>query len=302
MGEYAVMDWMPTPLHGVHRLLEVLREESIEAGNGLSGFPMDLYDSYIQWTTKAIRVLSPYLGTEDLDRLITTRDYWSLRGTEPGQLGHRLTPLVLAERERATDALAAAETALRRAVGVWGRVARIVVPDTNVYLQHDQPIELIDWQGLLEVRPDVDVLVGVPLLVVDELDRQKQGQAKAQARHSLKRLAPLLDHPDWDLELRPGSRVGAGAGAGSVTFRLHADHPTHQRLARPDDEIVAQAQTLGVLGEHASMRTAPVVVVTMDGGMVGRANLAGLRGRLLERPDQAWDVTKHPLPAPFALS
>lgn len=292
------MDWMPTPLRSVHRLLQVLQEESTEAGNGLTGSPMDLYSSYLQWTTKAIRLLRPYLGPEDLDRLVTTRDYWSLRGTDPGQLGHQLAPLVLAERQHARDALSAADTALRRAVAVWGRTARIVVPDTNVYLQHHQPVELIDWHSLLGLGACVNVLVGVPLLVVDELDGQKQAMRKAQARHSLKRLAPLLDHPDCDLQL--WQRLLAGAG--SVTFRLYADHPTHRRLNRADDEICAQAQTLGVLGEQLGLPTPPVVVVTMDSGMVGRANLAGLRGLLLERPEDPWKVTDHPWPAPNAPS
>lgn len=151
---------MPTPLHGVHDLLRVLREESTEAGNDLSGSPIEPYNSYLAWTTRAVNRLRPYLDRAELDRLVTTRDYWSLRRTDPVQLGQQLAPLVLAEREHARDALVAAETALPRAVEVWGRAGQIVVPDTNVYLQHDQPIERVDWHSLLQVRPHVDVLVG----------------------------------------------------------------------------------------------------------------------------------------------
>lgn len=109
---------------------------------------------------------------------------------------------------------------------------------------------------------------------------------------------PSLNHPDCDLQLsqRPLD------GAGSVTFRLYADHPTHRRLNRADDEICVQAQALGVLGEQPGLPTPPVVVVTMDSGMVGRAHLAGLRGLLLERPEDPWKVTDHSWPAPNAPS
>jgi len=292
------MDWLPMPQRDAPQLLRLLLEESCAAGNDLNGSPLVLHRTYLAWTTQAVRRLRPYLDADDLDRLVRTRDYWSLRSADPAQLGDQLAPLVLEERMRARDALADAEQALRGAVSSWQRAGQVVVPDTNVYLQHDKPVELLDWHALLDIRRDVDLLVAVPLLVIDELDRAKQtSNNKAQARHTLRRLGPLLERPYANLPeptLHPEKCFGTNSGA--VALRLYADHPTRARLARADDEIVAQSGFVGLLAQDDGPQPSRVTIVICDVGMVGRASLAGLRGHLLDRPDRAWDPRAHPWP------
>jgi hypothetical protein len=284
------VDWYPTPLHSAGLLVGAMREQAMAAANVVGGFTQEVPNRYLSWASTAVRMLRPYLGSGDLDRLVTTRDYWSLRTSDPTSLGAPLFDIVGQELQRAERDLNAAVGALDGAMRDWADVTALVVPDTCVYLQADRPVDQLPWQEMVGLPDHVPVLLVVLLPVVDEIDKGKQGKTSAQARHSLKRLRPLFDHPRSALPLtEPGS-------ARQVSARLFPDHPGHHRLELADDEIVDRAAAVGVLAERPG-QLRPVHLVSFDGGMVSRASLAGLHGHWLVQPDDPWDTQAFPWPA-----
>ena len=85
----------------------------------------------------------------------------------------RLVALVLAEADSRRWALEKAGEALHQERMRWKALpARLVVPDTNMFLQSDAPFEEIDWPAALDSQRDIRLVL--PLVVVHELDRLKR--------------------------------------------------------------------------------------------------------------------------------
>jgi hypothetical protein len=282
---------VPVQPHTAGRLLEIVREQRFAAGNLISGGGIELYNNYLRWSTEATRLFRPLLSARDLDQLICTRSHWSLRGIDPTALGNQLSAIVLDELTRAQADLEAAEVALRRAIEAWSQPRmRSVLPDTNFYLHSDAPFDQTNWATILpSLNADDDIQLVVPLIVVDELDRQKQGNSKAQARHTIRRLAPLL--------AKPNDAVMIAGSPGPRTYaRLLMDDPRHVRLPLADDEIVACGQAVQAFASPNGPPRYGLSIVTFDGGMQARANAAGLDGVLLVQPDKAWSPQAFPTP------
>jgi predicted ribonuclease YlaK len=153
---------------------------------------------------------------------------------------------------------------------------KIVIANTNVFMEHRFQFEDIDWAAIIHARAD-PVLLVIPLVVVDELDKNKRNNERWRAAYSQSRLNSILRafgtndgvsvsirDADWSSDDAKGER----GPRGEVRLRVLFDPPEHERLARATDEIGAvtiQAYT----GRDTQL-------VTFDTGMALRARRAGL--------------------------
>ncbi|MET7996820.1 PIN domain-containing protein [Amycolatopsis sp. NPDC005232] len=258
-----------------HKLRDTLLRLGFDAANLASGHHSgEAYAwllSYLEWTTDAVRALRGLVSSEDINRLVLTRRYeLLLTGSFAGS-------------DQRIAAFKEAQSAVEACIRKWGNGEEVfVVVDTNVYLHHRDPVEQLDFAALV-ARDGAPVHVLVPMMVVDELDNQKnRGKSDPQrrARDTLKTLervcgnstgpgplqrqAPLMDDVGW---LR-----------GAVTIEIVPDPPAHHRLPIEDDEIVARTSALQPLAGR------PITVINWDRGMTIRARNAGLS--VVQIPDQ----------------
>lgn len=274
------------PLPGIapERLLEELRLEAITLTNLRSarGTEIDQFNAYLEWSANAVARLGLTLRPADLNRLITTRRYWILQAMDPSSRLLSLAGFVDLEVSERLRAFQEEHEELRGALDHWRSLrGELVCPDTNVYLHHERHFDEIDWENL--VRPGADVHLVVPLLVIDELDRQKRSQRTAKvsgrdtepvrtrARVTLRRIDRLLA-PGQRAQIRPAR----GLTGGKVTAEILLDDPQHRRLTHADAELVDRA------AEIQDLAGREMHIVTFDVGMKLRAEAAGLRVLLLE--------------------
>lgn len=258
------------------RRLEHVRPQLVEASTKLANvrtttYPGDRFNAYLKWTGDQLGVLRYSLSRDSLDRLITTEHYRTLCLLDPATKGNELHSVVDIEIIRQIDEFDAAIAELDGAASRHAGADRILVPDTNVFLQRLPSYERLAWSGLAPA-PDAHVQLLVPLLVIDELDKAKlrthrvhwstRETVRARARRTLRMLEEGFAS-GYQYELG-----GAAPGRLSVTFL--PEDSTHVRLPRPDDELVDIAQ--GV----AALTSSPVTVVSDDTGLRLRARLAGL--------------------------
>lgn len=176
-------------------------------------------DSYITWGTNAVGTLTPWLPSEDVDALIRTPTHWSaLTMPRHTALGHRLvSDEMLGRRQELQRVVASIEQFYRRFSESPSE--RILVPDTNVLLEHPQSLSELDWRQALgnEAPPVVPLRVIVPLMVVDELDDLKRvNRTWKRARETLK-----------DLYGRFGSSIYGEASRRRRRARASAIGPPH---------------------------------------------------------------------------
>lgn len=143
-----------------------------------------------------------------------------------------------------------------------------VIPDTSVLL-HCVMFNSAEWSSLLN---DEDVVLAIPLAVIDELDRFKDDSRRIdrqkKARRLIRKLAKYSETLDDNhtTELPNGMRL--------MLLRLPASEPslpTHLDPAVGDDRILAEALLL--LGEVGDDN---VVLLTSDLGMILRARGRGV--------------------------
>jgi len=238
---------------------------------------MDRFNAYQRWANDEARRLGRLIRPADMDLLITTPRYWTLQALDPTTHGSLATfiDLELDERLRVISGMC---EALQQELARWeARRGLLAVPDTNVFLHHDEYFDAIAWTKLLPARAE-DVHLVIPLLVIDELDNQKRTsrgkkvsdsnpeEVRTRARVTLRKLDELFPNTDWQVTLKPSAFPASGA----VTAELMLDEPRHVRLDRPDDELVDQARAL----QDLCGRT--VHLVTFDGGPAFRGRAAGL--------------------------
>jgi rRNA-processing protein FCF1 len=240
----------------------------------------------------------------DVDRLVRTQGYWVLHGTGVSGADAGIARLIGTELEdRVADFELAAST-LRDEIEHWRLPmgGMFVVPDTNVYLHHSQHFDEIDWLAEIAAALPQDVndrlqrtlRLLVPLVVVDELDRQKRvgngrvdeddkdKKSDSVKTRAGKTLARISERFSESTAATPPLN-GTGPSAGRVAIALQMGDPYKARLPIADDEIIDQARQLRDLTGN------DVVVVTTDRGMALRAKAADLQ--VIELPTAA-DVNR----------
>ncbi|MEV6415330.1 PIN domain-containing protein [Kribbella sp. NPDC051718] len=225
----------------------------------------DQYAKYVRWATNAARSLGASLSHEDVNRLVLTQRHWVIQGLVQGELSALLA--VQLELDQAVAALSAAQDVLREQMSMWPKqdeLGRIIVPDTNIFLQHTDEFPDIDWAEAVKARGLESLHIVIPLVVIDELDRAKRNHTtKPRARQTLKLLNKMALHPGRPVSLRESSQHG------TVDVRVLPEEVDHVRLADGDMEIVDVASAL------KDLTGLEVVLFTFDTGMVVRARSRG---------------------------
>ncbi len=156
----------------------------------------------------------------------------------------------------------------------------MIVSDTSVILRAQGSIASIEWFKLVGAGKQDPVRVVIPLVVLDELENQKdRGENKAQegqehsprvkARHALRDLAALF--ATRMLPTQPTEVPVEYVVAARPTVEVLEDPPGgHVRYPRADDELIRRAVHL----RNTTGRR--VVLVTYDVAMSIRAQIEEL--------------------------
>jgi hypothetical protein len=267
--------------------IAVLEEASRTAKNilGVGGSPIEKLNAYRPWSSQQIRALSEQLTPAAIDQVIATPRYWVLQSIDPVAYGApALTDLIDLELNACINALESAVDGVRARLGDWGRFGwrpdsgqpgnPAIILDTNVLLQHVHELLTIDWNAGVSVRRGVSLSLGVPMTVVEELDRLKLSTGTMRIdgedvprRTLAKRALNWLDETFPDRHFSNLIRSGAIVD-GQPTSDLHAvlmvDDLRRDRLARPDLDILDDA--IGLRPFVAS-----VAVATYDRALTFRA-------------------------------
>jgi hypothetical protein len=159
-----VMQIVPLPGVGPRPLSEALKSLVIGCENirGAGGTALARFNAYQRWSNEAARALALLVGPRDVEQLMTTPRYWTLQALEP--VSHRnlagLVDLEIDARLRAlTDAVNTLAVSIARRDANQGA---LVMPDTNVYLHHEQRFEEIDWASVVSAGRDGVAPCGSP--------------------------------------------------------------------------------------------------------------------------------------------
>lgn len=244
---------------------------------GAGGTVYDRWGPYLRTTTNLTTRLASLLRPDAIEDLLFGPRYRQLLDLMPvlAPAGHQ-SPASIGAAGDLLDGelgrLSAALTAIATSVGasrqsLSGRRELMLVPDTSVLISRpgrpdDEDLSTVPWLDLLDATIPVDhpalVRIQLPLLVIDELDVQKdRGNpgARQAARRMMRHLNGLLanKHQDRPLTLDSGGRPD---GSPAVVLELVFDATGHQRLPRPDDELVRVARNLHTFrGETVHLMT-----------------------------------------------
>jgi hypothetical protein len=242
--------------------------------------------AYLDWATDSVRMLEHRVSTADIDRLVLTRGYERLlatAGTFTGaDIGTQrvLNGLVNHEIQQRAQALQEAVRDLDAQIRRWPRSTAYAVADTSVYIEHEDKLRDLDFAPLLPgAWLDKTVMVIVPVIVLDELDRLKLRGGDALRKWRASYTLAVLE----DVFSRLGSagvlrQPAADLTRGAVFMDILFDPPRHERLPINDDEIIDRALAAqGLAG-------APVTLLTFDTSQAARARNAGLAVNKLAKP------------------
>lgn len=251
-------------------VIKTLETIANDAGNFVSIAGGDIDQgvaSYLAWVDRVEHTLGSTIHWVAIEDLTRTAGYWSLN--RPG--GINVVRLLNSEVKQLDAALAALALQLKSEATRWKEAVVLVVADTNMYLDKDEPFELIDWSATVDM--DVQVRVVVPLIVVHELDRLKRAGnnttvklAQAAIRWLSSNLAISGTEPSEPWKI--------GRHTATIEPFFNPGPP------RPDDADGVVIQVARHLSWLSGART---YLVTKDLGMSLRATAAGVRVKYLEK-------------------
>lgn len=262
--------------------LQMVTDAATKLANVLgSGTAFDQYNKYLEWASQQGNVLSYQLHADELDRIITTRRYWSLLSLDTTTIQFTtLAELVRGEVTQRALNLEEAKKRLTADLARWDHGEAVaVVLDTNVWLKHfEDPIKDIDWNSLLDERQGVPLVLSVPMKVVDELDRHKRSRENApKGGRPLRRRAGLALRYLESHAAAPGERTVLQEGrmstrpATSSIYLSILEQPLNQPQI-PDADLEIIDRSLAIQPYAKDVR-----LVTTDFGMIFRAGQAGLK-------------------------
>ncbi|MFD5557783.1 PIN domain-containing protein [Streptomyces sp. NPDC127068] len=275
-----------TPRPGAHpqNIRDALSSAHLAADNLRSAHNASTYHrllQYLEWATDTSGTLRHQISDGDINRLILTRRYevllgscGTLAGNDQERLVNGLVNLELAER--AADLRAAVE-ALDDRLRRWSGQEVFVVADSSFYCHNPERLEDIDLHAILDLRPDMNVRLLLPITVVDELDGLKETSkqhGRWRATHTLGLLDRLLNGSTsglWHRATTFQEENGLLNIRGDVHVEIVLDPPGHVRLAIADDEIIDRAVHIQALANRE------VHLLTCDTGQHTRGRTAGLK-------------------------
>ncbi len=281
--------------------VQVLSNAAMQAGNvlGTSASAIDLFNHYLAWATTQERSLANMFPQREVERLLTTRRYWTIQTMDPIAYGAALRDLIHLEVNARVTAFNAAKEALESEIAVWNPAAtessfseqlHAVVVDTNVLMRSKGAPTTTDWSALAGTRPTQSLAITIPAVVIEELDDLKHSNGKMTfdgESHDRRWLATLALR--WLQNLFPsdGQRAvirEAAMGAAGPIPQLYAvlmfDPLDHISLPKPDSEIIDTALRLQPFAKSVSL-------VSYDAHMIFTARHLGLRASM---PQEEADV------------
>jgi rRNA-processing protein FCF1 len=227
-------------------------------------------------------VMRHLAGQDAINQLILTPVFQSIVEAGPLWSERVLNTMLNSELEARRVGLQGAIDELRGQLARWSTRRNLAVFDTTVFVHHKEKVEEIDFSEVLGLGGRVLLLV--PIVVIDELDRLKESKTthvRWRARHTLSVIARCVDS---SLGGRLRRREMAGqAMHDEVSVEIILDPPGHVRLSIADDEIIDRSATIHRIAGH------PVHLVTYDTGMEMRARPTGLTVCKREQPETAED-------------
>jgi hypothetical protein len=237
-----------------------------------------MFNRWMLWAANQRVVLRGLISDDDIDRLITSRQYWTLFGSNSNYLdGLTLSTTVQNEllvRQTALDAELKAFDADTQRWGSGG--ALIVVPDTSVFVAMGGGFADVEWHHLLDERPSVNVQVVVTMAAVVELDGKKLSRDKSdhgelvrtQVRSALKRIEEMF----YSNTARHSYEEAGGFH--NTTVSLLTDDLGYVPLDSADAEMVRRGLDLLPYAGRAQL-------VSYDLNQTFRARAAGLESTRL---------------------
>lgn len=234
---------------------------------------------YLLWTTDAMRQLRSHIHAYDVERLVLGSHHDRLLNARPSSaqphIQRRVNGLLNLELDQRIAELEEAVADLDLALTRWSRLARYVIPDTTVFINHPSKLRELDFASELQVR-ETPIHLVIPIAVVDELDRLKESknqEVRWRAGHTLGVLDEVLRQSPGPSQLRDKDISASQAQDiphGAVTVEIVLDPPGHVRLPIDDDEIIDRALAIKPL------TPSPITLLTYDTGQATRAWAAGL--------------------------
>lgn len=286
------------PSSAARMLLDAARE----AGNvlGAGGSAIELFNRYLAWATAQERMLAGSFPESEVERLLTTRRYWTIQAMDPIAYGAALTGFVTLELNARTAEFEREKDSLERAMALWNVVStprtfaehlHAVVVDTNVLMRHKGEMTQLDWAAIAGTHPTQSIAIVVPAVVVAELDDLKHSNGTMTfggVAHQRRWLATLalgwLERTFPGVERRALIRNAEMGDRGPVTQLyavLQSDPLDHVALPRADSEIIDNALRLSPLAKT-------VTLASYDTHMIFTARHLGLRAhKLPEAPEKA---------------
>jgi hypothetical protein len=266
-------DYVLTQLGLVHTALLNIRGQNYKDD--------ERYKKYIEWANDSVLQLARLLSSEDIERLILTKRYWTLQAMSQDDVT-RVTGLFL-DRE-IQERIQYLEELLRE-FRLWldrlPRDAVFVVPDTSMFIEHAK-FEEWNLNAVLESDSQVFHMV-IPIVIIDELDALKKSNdphTRWRAQYSLAVLDGLLMTTSGfrSLALRNGRPDEQFSDQKMiVTVDVVLDPPRHVRLAINDDEIIDRSVT------YQRTSAIPTTLLTYDTGQSMRARDQGLQVKKLSQ-------------------
>lgn len=272
-------------------VVESLTNAAMTAGNLLSGqSPVDRLNRYREWANNQLKALAPMLTPSSLDDLIATRRYWTLQSLDPAAYGAGgpLASLVDLEITERAQALEDAAKDVSNQESLWvkhhygatiGERAHATVLDTNVLLRHARELADIDWSAKLNIFPHYTIALGIPMTVVEELDRLKDSNGvmyprgektavRTLARAALRRLEELFPQ-QWTTAPIQQSVFGNNIIKPEVYAVLMVQPLDRPKLIDSDADIIDQTIALQAYAQA-------VALASYDNNMIFRARSLGL--------------------------
>ncbi|GAA3371238.1 hypothetical protein GCM10020367_21090 [Streptomyces sannanensis] len=246
------------------RAEDELRKAVMAFENAQSSQPYEtLWDGYLRAFDQVLRGLEQTFADPDLAGGLMSPAFWNL--FQVGGIGPAANRIVLGEVEAQLRVLREAEQDLAELKALAERPGVPVVVDTNVLLRWDQP-DHINWRTILkdDGANDPQTRLVVPLVVLDELDRQKYGDGvlARRAATAIRYLDKALANGNAGATVRV--KDGVTLEVGGLAMR--------RSTKDVDMQILLCAADLDQLNPHAGTR-----VLTGDIGMRLRAAQMGLR-------------------------
>ena len=250
--------------------IEKLRYVHSKAGNilGAGNDLKSIFSKYLEWVIESTRILKPVLSPIDMDRLVTTKNYVLMRTNSPDS--YELMRFIQSEVLERTLGLDQEIKELEKVQQSWrceNGYYISVVTDTNFLLDYHGRLTRIEWHKKLDLRGNAPIVICIPIVVIDELDRLKLSNKNEHNKEPLReRASKTIRLLEKNLG-KPGDRTKLpneqppGEEKTEVYLTIFNDGPEHIPLSPNDAEIRDRANSLKPFTTH-------VFVVTIDTGMM----------------------------------